>query len=623
MASLHSVPAGIGPAVRRFGPSLLRLAAGVTVLWFLVRQLGAAPFEDGLRAVTWQAVVAAVTLTALTTVCSAWRWRVVARALGVDIGLPGAAGAYYRSLFLNSVLPGGILGDVHRAVMHGRRAGDVARGVRAVAWERLCGQVIQAVVTAVVLLTLPSPVRPALPYVLAGIAGVAGCAALVVRGAARRGRSRLTRAARAIAADLRRGLLARGVWPQLTLASVLVVAGHTATFVIAARVAGCTAPLGELVALLMVVQTAAVIPLSIGGWGPREGAAAWAFAAAGLGAATGVTVATLYAVLMLAAVAPGAGLLLRDAVRRRRGRGHPGEPSRTRSGAADDGGCSRGLTARPVTGAVQAAAIRRRIRIPLRLADGYSTTATVVTFTGLADAQQHVALELGQPAAARLPLVRLHSECLTGDVFGSQRCDCGPQLREAVERITKHGGYVLYLRQEGRGIGLYDKLDAYALQDRGLDTYDANLALGHRADERDYTSAAQMLHALGASRIALLSNNPDKGAQLARLGITIARHVPTALHLTETNAAYLTTKARRGGHDLLSRSLDRAAEPHQQVGAPGTRSASRASGPRNQAGGRCRPAHPRPVACRARPASRPGPPVPPSPGDSATRPGSC
>jgi hypothetical protein len=150
-------------------------------------------------------------------------------------------------------------------------------------------------------------------------------AALVVRGAARRGRSRLTQAARVIDADVRRSLLAPGVWPRVTLASLLVVAGHTATFVIAARVAGCTAPLGELVALLMVVQTAAVIPLSVGGWGPREGVAAWAFAAAGLGAATGVTVSTLYAVIMLAAVAPGAGLLLRDAVRRRRERGHPGE----------------------------------------------------------------------------------------------------------------------------------------------------------------------------------------------------------------------------------------------------------------------------------------------------------
>jgi len=227
VAPLHSAPAGIGPAARRFGPLLLRLAAGVIVLWFLGWRVGAAPFENGLRAVTWPGVVAAVTLTALTTVCSAWRWRVVARALGAGIGLPAAAGAYYRSLFLNSVLPGGVLGDVHRAVVHGRRAGDVALGLRAVGWERLCGQVIQAVVTAVVLLTMPSPVRPALPYVLLGIAGVAGCAALVVRGAARRGRSRLTRGARAVAADLRHGLLAPGVWPQVTVASVLVVAGHT------------------------------------------------------------------------------------------------------------------------------------------------------------------------------------------------------------------------------------------------------------------------------------------------------------------------------------------------------------------------------------------------------------
>ena len=328
MAGLYSVPPGFGLAVRRFGPSLLRLAAGVIVLWFLWRQVGAAPFEDGLRAVTWQAVVATVTLTALTTVCSAWRWRVASRALGVGIGLPGGVGAYYRSLFLNSVLPGGVLGDVNRAVTQGRRAGDVARGLRAVGWERLWGQVIQAVVTVVVLLTLPSPVRPALPYVVAGVAGIGGCAALVVWRAARRGRSRLGRAARAVSTDLRCGLRARDVWPQLTLASVLVVAGHTATFVIAARVAGCTAPLGELIALLMVVQTAMVIPLSIGGWGLREGAAAWAFSAAGLGAATGVTVATLYAVLMLTAVTPGAGLLLGDAVRRRRGPVHAAEPSR-------------------------------------------------------------------------------------------------------------------------------------------------------------------------------------------------------------------------------------------------------------------------------------------------------
>jgi uncharacterized membrane protein YbhN (UPF0104 family) len=323
VTSLPAVPAGTGPAARRFGPALLRLAAGVAVLCFLGRELGGAPFEDGLRAVTWPGIAAAVTLTALTTLCSAWRWQVVARALGTDIALPRAMGAYYRSLFLNSVLPGGILGDVHRAVTQGRRAGDVALGLRAVGWERLCGQVVQAVVTAVVLLTLPSPVRPALPYVLAGIAVVAGGAALVMGVAARLGRSRPARVARAVSADLRRGLLVRSVWPQLTLASVLVVAGHTATFVIAARIAGATAPLGELIALLMVIQIAAAIPLNIGGWGPREGAAAWAFAAAGLGADSGVTVSTLYAVLMLIAVTPGAGLLMKDAARRHRGRRHP------------------------------------------------------------------------------------------------------------------------------------------------------------------------------------------------------------------------------------------------------------------------------------------------------------
>jgi len=334
VAHARSDPAGPGPAVRRFGPALLRLAAAGTVLWFLWRLVGAGPFVDGVRAVTWPAVLGAVTLTALTTVCSAWRWRVVARALGAGISLPAATSAYYRSLFLNSVLIGGVLGDVHRAVTHGRRSGDVVRGLRAVGWERLCGQVIQATATAVVLLIVTSPVRPALPYVLGGVAAAAGCAALVVRGAARRGRSRLARTARAVSGDLRRGLLARDVWPRVTLASILVVAGHTATFVIAARVAGANAPLGELIALLLVIQTAAVIPVGIGGWGLREGAAAWAFSAAGLGAAMGVTVTILYAVLMLAAVSPGAALLLGDAVRRRRrpgpgsGPGSSGEPGR-------------------------------------------------------------------------------------------------------------------------------------------------------------------------------------------------------------------------------------------------------------------------------------------------------
>lgn len=214
------------------------------------------------------------------------------------------------------------------------------------------------------------------------------------------------------------------------------------------------------------------------------------------------------------------------------------------------------------------AAVRRRIRIPLRFGDGYTAVATAISFTGLVDGQQHLALQLGSIDGRRPPLVRLHSECLTGDVFGSQRCDCGPQLREAVERIADFGGYLLYLRQEGRGIGLYDKLDAYALQDLGLDTYEANVELGHRADERDYRAAAQMLQALGVTRIRLLSNNPDKQTQLAELGIGIARMVPTAVHVNDANIGYLSAKARHG-HGLLSAALPKpdGGEPSPKVGA--------------------------------------------------------
>src|SRR3954447_1009091 len=192
--------------------------------------------------------------------------------------------------------------------------------------------------------------------------------------------------------------------------------------------------------------------------------------------------------------------------------------------------------------ALFAATIRTQVTLSLRFADGYSTPARVFNFDGLVDGREHLALGLGNRsgpfppdiAAHTEPLVRPHSECLTGDVFGSRRCDCGPQMREAVERIADAGGYLLYLRQEGRGIGLYAKIDAYALQDTGLDTYEANLALGYGVDERDYMVAAQMLRALGVDRLALLSNNPDKAAQLVDLGISLTEQVPTAVHLTAT-----------------------------------------------------------------------------------------
>ncbi|MET9000113.1 GTP cyclohydrolase II [Amycolatopsis sp. NPDC004169] len=197
---------------------------------------------------------------------------------------------------------------------------------------------------------------------------------------------------------------------------------------------------------------------------------------------------------------------------------------------------------------IPVATVRTRMRVPLRFADGYSATAEVVTFDGLADGAEHVALVFGDPVR---PLVRLHSECLTGDVFGSARCDCGPQLREAVERIEGAGGVLLYLRQEGRGIGLYAKLDAYALQDAGLDTYQANTALGLPEDARDYTAAAQMLAALGIAEVDLLTNNPDKVRQLRDRGVTVAGTVPTGVHATPDNLRYLDAKVRHTHHTLV------------------------------------------------------------------------
>ena len=196
------------------------------------------------------------------------------------------------------------------------------------------------------------------------------------------------------------------------------------------------------------------------------------------------------------------------------------------------------------------ASVRTSVRVPLRFGDGFSTAADTVTFHGLADQAEHVALVFGDPASSPAPLVRMHSECLTGDVLGSQRCDCGPQLREALERLTAVGGYLLYLRQEGRGIGLYNKLDAYALQDHGLDTYEANSALGLPEDGRDYTAAAQMLTALGIDTIDLLSNNPDKGTQLESHGITVRNHVPTGVFETASNVGYLRAKVEHTGHTI-------------------------------------------------------------------------
>ena len=164
--------------------------------------------------------------------------------------------------------------------------------------------------------------------------------------------------------------------------------------------------------------------------------------------------------------------------------------------------------------------------------------------------QEHVALIVGA-FAGEPPLVRLHSECLTGDVFGSLKCDCGPQLDTALKLIGEAGGGVLlYLRQEGRGIGLANKLRAYALQDRGLDTVEANQRLGFADDERDYADAAAMLHALGIDRVRLLTNNPAKAEALSAAGIEVVERVAHSMPANPHNADYLSVKRSKSGHLL-------------------------------------------------------------------------
>jgi GTP cyclohydrolase II len=175
----------------------------------------------------------------------------------------------------------------------------------------------------------------------------------------------------------------------------------------------------------------------------------------------------------------------------------------------------------------------------------------IVAFRASDDGQEHVALVVGA-FGGKPPLVRLHSECLTGDVFGSLKCDCGPQLKEALHIIgSSGGGVLLYLRQEGRGIGLVNKIRAYSLQDRGLDTVDANRRLGFADDERDYSHAAAMLRALGIDEVRLLTNNPNKVAGLEAAGIKVAERVAHQMPANPHNADYLATKRKRSGHLLI------------------------------------------------------------------------
>ncbi|MFE9443875.1 lysylphosphatidylglycerol synthase transmembrane domain-containing protein [Streptomyces sp. NPDC006602] len=285
--------------------------AGVTILAVLLWRLGTGVFLDGLRRIDGPTLLVALGLGLVTTVFSAWRWQLVARGLRIRLPLGAAVADYYRALFLNAALPGGVLGDVHRAVRHGQSAGDLGRGVRSVVIERAAGQLVLAVVGVAVLLTMPSPVLADARHFAPLIAfAVLGALAVVLALRMNRSPSRRGRALRASLGEAREGLLSRRNLPGVALSSTVVLAGHLGMFVVAARVAGSAASAAVLLPLAVLALLAMSLPLNVGGWGPREGVTAWAFGAAGLGASSGLTVAVVYGVLSFVASLPGVLVLV-------------------------------------------------------------------------------------------------------------------------------------------------------------------------------------------------------------------------------------------------------------------------------------------------------------------------
>lgn len=273
-----------------------RALGGAAILAVLVVQLGADPFLDGIRRTDATAILVALAVTAATTWCCAWRWSLLSQGLDVAVPVRTAYRLYYRSQLLNATLPGGVLGDLHRGLDHGRAAGSMGRGLRSVVWDRASGQAVQAgLAAAAAVLLVPAAVRGDLRWLLLVLVTVVVVVTALLP----------HRVRRALGADLRAIHAVRGVWPRVALASVLTALGHAVVFVVAARSAGVTLPWPELGALALVVLLAAALPLNVAGWGPREGATAWLFAGAGLGAAAGVSVAVMYGVVSLIATLPG------------------------------------------------------------------------------------------------------------------------------------------------------------------------------------------------------------------------------------------------------------------------------------------------------------------------------
>ena len=296
----------MSPRVRR----LLQLGFGAAVVAGTIAVVGTGPLVRGVLAISPGAILAAALLTAIATSAAVWRWRTVSAELGMPMRWTTALAAYYRSQFLNTVLPGGVIGDVHRAYRQGRQAGDVPIAARAVATERAAGQVVQVAMTVVILATLglTGPLTgwlTAVAWIAAGVAAVM-FVALVIAVATARGR----RILRHELSLLRRVFGAPRASVAIVVSSMVVVASHAATFVVACLAVGIQASPRELVALAVIALAAASLPINVGGWGPREAASASAFAVIGLGAGAGLAAATAFGVLTIIAVLPGAVVLI-------------------------------------------------------------------------------------------------------------------------------------------------------------------------------------------------------------------------------------------------------------------------------------------------------------------------
>ncbi|TDV44747.1 lysylphosphatidylglycerol synthase transmembrane domain-containing protein [Actinophytocola oryzae] len=276
----------------------LKLASGVAIVGALMWKVGGGGFVDGFRVLDGSDVAAALLVGLGTTVLCALRWCLVARRLGLRLSLGKAVTDYYRALFLNAVLPAGVLGDVQRAVSHGKQEGDVGAGVRAVVLERTAGQAVVMVAGVAVLLSGPAR---GLGLAIVAVLGVVVLAYLAARrwvGVGSRWRRTID--------DVRSGLLSRDVWPSIAALSAAALTGHVTLFLIAMKAAGAPQSLEQLLPIVIVALLAMGLPLNVGGWGPREGVTALMFAAAGLGAAQGLTAAVAFGLLGLVASLPGA-----------------------------------------------------------------------------------------------------------------------------------------------------------------------------------------------------------------------------------------------------------------------------------------------------------------------------